>query len=176
MRGAMVRVRLGASAMLASLAMLLATASVAVGHPLHTTITDIGYRRENRALRATIRVFADDFGRAVLGLGAAAAAPAASAVSDSATATYVRAHFTLSGPDGRALPLTVCGVRRSGDLVWICLDAAWEGLPSGIRLLNRMLFELYHDQINIVQANFEGARRSLLFTAGDRAKELNAQR
>lgn len=174
MRDAVVRVRLSLSAVLASLAMLLLSASVAVGHPLHTTITDLGYRREQRALRATIRVFADDFGRAVLGLSASAAAPVARAVSDAAITVYVRGHFTVSGPDGRALPLSVCGVRRSGDLVWVCVDAAWAGEPAGLRLENRMLFELYRDQINIVQATLDGARQSLLFTAGDRSKALKA--
>ena len=55
------------------------------------------------------------------------------------------------------------------------VDAAGDGAPTGLRLLNRMLFELYHDQINIVRANLEGSRRSLLFTAGDGAKRLVAE-
>ena len=172
MRGALVHARIRIGAALVTSAFMLAPASVAFAHPLHTTITEIAYRREGRMVRATIRVFADDFGRVLLHLPATAAAPAASAVTDSAASAYVRAHFSLVGPDGRALPLRWCGVRISGDLVWVCMEAAWDAPLAGVRVLNGMLFDLYHDQINIVQASYDGERSSLLFTKGDAAKAI----
>jgi hypothetical protein len=172
MHGATVRRSVPLAPLLVAGALLIATAAPALGHPLHTTLTEIG-RGDGRTLRATIRVFADDFGRAVLGLGAAAAAPAMDAVSDSAASAYVRAHFTIATPDGRALPLSWCGVRRTGDLVWVCLEAAWSGAMDGMRVHDRMLFELYRDQINIVQASDGGSRASLLFTSGDGPKRIS---
>jgi len=36
----------------------------------------------------------------------------------------------------------------------------------------RLLFDLYEDQINIVQARYEGRRVSLLFSRGDPPKPL----
>lgn len=167
MRRAVVRMRLGVGAMFATWAMLFASVSMAFGHPLHTTITDLVQRRDERVVRATIRIFSDDFGRAVLGLPASAVAPSASAVSDSAAAAYVRAHFSLSQADGRQLPLNWCGVRRSGDLVWLCVEARRDGSLRGLRVHNQLLFELYPDQVNIVQAAWDGGRASLLFTRGD---------
>lgn len=171
-RGTVLRLRMRFATLLASLAMLLASASVAMGHPIHTTITDLGYRRENRTVRATIRVFADDFGRAVLGLGSGAPAPPSAAVADSAAETWVRANFRLSRPDGTAIPLAFCGIRRSGDLVWVCVEAGWTGSLRGMRVENRMLFDLYRDQINIVQAQLDGTRASLLFTRGAAPKPI----
>lgn len=172
MRRAFVRRRASRGALLASWVMLFGSASPALGHPLHTTITDLG-RGGNQTVRATIRVFADDFGRAVLGLRASARAPAESALSDSAAAAYVRAHFTIATPDGRALPLEWCGARRSADLMWVCVHAAWSGPLVGMRIHDRMLFDLYHDQINIVQADDNGRRSSVLFTMGDGPKRLS---
>jgi hypothetical protein len=172
MHGATVRLCARLARLLAACAVLMAAASPALSHPLHTTLTEIG-RGEGRTVRATIRVFQDDFGRAVLGLGAAATAPAASAVSDSAATAYVLAHFAIATPDGRALPLRWCGVRRTGDLVWVCLEAAWSGAMDGMRVHDRMLFELYRDQINIVQAIDGGSRASLLFTSGDGPKRIS---
>lgn len=172
MRNATVRRRARLTRLLAAGAMLIATASPAFGHPLHTTLTEIG-RGDGRTLRATIRVFADDFGRAVLGLGAAAAAPAMDAVSDSVASAYVRGHFTLATAGGRAMPLQWCGIKRTGDLVWVCVEAAWVGPLGGVRVHDRMLFDLFRDQINIVQSSDGGSRSSLIFTAGDGPKRIS---
>lgn len=168
MRGVTLRVRTAMT--LALLAMLRARSVTASAHPLHTTITDLEYRRESRVVRATIRVFQEDFARAAMHVGPDAAPPAA--VGDSAASAYVRTHFGLAGPDGRTLPLAWCGVQRSGDLLWVCVETPWAGPAAGVRVLNRMLFDLYGDQVNIVQARYDGSRASLLFTRGDGAKAL----
>ena len=65
-----------------------------------------------------------------------------------------------------------CGVRRTGDLLWLCLRApSFQGV-SGLRVRVALLFERYADQINIVQASYAGRRAALLFTCGDAAKAL----
>jgi hypothetical protein len=65
-----------------------------------------------------------------------------------------------------------CGIRRTGDLLWLCLRApAAQGL-SGLRVRVALLFDRYADQINIVQATYGGRRVALLFTSGDEAKPL----
>ena len=131
-------------------------------HPLHTTLTQLAYRDADRTVEATVRVFADDF-RAALGGGD---------VTDSAAAAYLRSTFTLADPAGRPLAIAWCGLRRTGDLLWLCLRApSFQGV-SGLRVRVTLLFERYADQINIVQANYAGGRAALLFTRGDAAKAL----
>ena len=131
-------------------------------HPLHTTLTQLAYRDSDHLVEATVRVFADDF-RAALRAD----------VSDSAAVSYLRSTFTLADRDGRPLAIAWCGLRRTGDLLWLCLRAggASQGL-SGIRVRVALLFERYADQINIVQASYAGRRTALLFTSGDAAKAL----
>ena len=141
--------------------LLLAVLAGLTLHPLHTTLTQLAYRDADRAVEATVRVFADDF-RAALGRD----------VTDSAAAAYVRSTFTLADPAGRPLAIAWCGLRRTGDLLWLCLRApSSEGL-SGLRVRVALLFERYADQINIVQASYAGRRAALLFTRGDAAKAL----
>ncbi len=129
-------------------------------HPLHTTLTQLGFDARDRTALITIRVFADDFRAAARG------------ESDSTAFTYVAAGFTLTNADGRALTLAWCGARRTGDLVWLCLRAPAPGGLAGLRVHARLLFDLYEDQINIVQARYEGRRVSLLFSRGDPPKPL----
>ncbi len=142
-------------------------------HPLHTTLTQLTFRPADRAVQISIRAFRDDFRAAVArSVGRGAAAWSAADVPAAAAFAYVRGAVSLSDRQGRPLSLEWCGVERTGDLFWLCLRApAPEGL-SGLRVEVRLLFDLYEDQINIVQASYGGRRESLLFTRGDAPKRL----
>ncbi len=129
-------------------------------HPLHTTLTQLGFDARDRTALITIRVFADDFRAAARG------------ESDSTAFKYVAAEFTLTNEDGRALTLAWCGTRRTGDLLWLCLRAPAPNGLAGLRVHARLLFDLYADQINIVQARYGAQHVSLLFSRGDPPKPL----
>jgi uncharacterized protein DUF6702 len=146
--------------MLRDLAAVLGVTATLVLHPLHTTLTQLEYRAADETVRVTVRAFADDF------------TAAAGGAVDSVAARYLRAVVTLTGRDDRRLPLAWCGLRQTGDLLWLCLQAPAPGGLAGIRIEARQLFERYSDQINIVQANYEGRDVSLLFVRGDRARRL----
>ncbi|HYU00375.1 MAG TPA: DUF6702 family protein [Gemmatimonadales bacterium] len=135
-------------------------AGALVLHPLHTTLTQLSYDAGNRVALITIRAFADDFHAAARG------------VSDSATFAYAAAGFTLTDRDGRGLALEWCGVRRTGDLLWLCLRAPAPGGLAGLRVHARLLFDRFEDQINIVQASYGARRVSLLFSRGDLPQPL----
>jgi hypothetical protein len=130
-------------------------------HPLHTTLTEISYRDADRSVEVSVRAFADDFHAAV-----------GRDLTDSSAFAYLASVLTLSDRSGHVLRLAWCGLRQTGDLLWLCLRAsAPEGL-SGLRVQARLLFERYPDQINIVQASYGRRRASLLFSRGDLAKAL----
>jgi hypothetical protein len=145
---------------------LLATALApqrASAHPLHSTITELAEDHAQGTVRATIRVFADDFGTAVARTHKSG---------DAGSLAYVAAMFGFSDRSGRVLPLRSCGTRRTGDLLWICVEASSaEGLGV-LKVRNGMLSDLFDDQVNVVQGSVGGVRRSLLFTKGDRAKAI----
>lgn len=128
-------------------------------HPQHTTLTQLAWRPADRTVELTIRAFAEDF-QAVAG------------TSDAAMARYLRGAVTLTDRGGRPLPLSWCGVRRTDDLLWLCVRGAVTAGPRGVRVQVRVLFERFPDQINIVQAQVEGRRESMLFAPGDAPREL----
>jgi len=130
-------------------------------HPLHTTLTRLTYNAVDGTVEVAVRAFADDFGRAV-----------GSNVSDSAAYAYLGRTLALTDRGGRALPLAPCGLRRTQDLLWLCLATRAPGGLAGARVHARMLLDLYEDQINIVQASYDGRKVSLLFTRGDNSKPL----
>ena len=141
-------------------------------HPLHSTITELTVDAARGTVRATVRVFADDLGTATLrttrGRRLATNGPAW----DAAILAYATSTFALRDVDGRSLPLRTCGVRRTADLVWLCLEAELGRHARAVLVRNVMLCDLYEDQVNVVQGTVEGARRSLLFVRGDGFKSL----
>ncbi|MDQ6828304.1 MAG: hypothetical protein M3081_05505 [Gemmatimonadota bacterium] len=142
----------------------------AARHPLHTSLTEITYTAIDHRAHITIKLFADDFGNAVARRTSDQMSPRAP-LTDAAMFTYVKSYFTLSGKDGKPVALEWGGSRRTGDLVWITLTAPVPGL-SGVRVHNRLMFDTFNDQANIVQAMYDGSRQSLLFTRDDAPKTL----
>lgn len=155
-----------------AVALTLSMAAPLAAHPLRTTITELTEDRGRGVARATIRVFADDFATAVKRVARNAALPSSGPAWDAASLRYASFAFTFADKSGRALSARSCGVRRTADLLWLCLEVdAVNGL-SALTVRNTMLCDLFEDQVNVVQGTIGGARRSLLFTRGDRVKPL----
>jgi hypothetical protein len=139
----------------------LVTAWALATHPMHTTLTEVSVDRARHVVRATVRVFSDDLARAV----------GHTPVSEAQAIAYASAALPLTA-DGHTVPLKGCGIRTSGDLLWICLEGSFAGDGHALALRDTMLCELFSDQVNIVQVAAGGSKKSLLFTRGDGAKLL----
>ncbi len=135
----------------------LAIVTAMLMHPLHTTMTELTVDRASHTVRATVRVFADDFARA------SRAAPSADA--------YVAKALRLMDGGGAAIALHGCGTRQSGDLLWVCVEGTTRA--TSLQIANSLLCDLFDDQVNIVQVVRGTERRSLLFTRGDGAKKID---
>ncbi len=135
-------------------------ALVAAAHPLHSSVTTVTWRQETRTLELTIRVFTEDLEQALARRGGTACG-------------YVAAAMTLRDAAGNAVPLARCAITDQDDVTWIRLSAAvGDSPPSGLRLANTVLFELFADQINVVQARIGGRSRTVVYTRGDGTKSL----
>ena len=150
------------AAVLIAAAATLAAAREAYSHPLHTTLTEVTVGDDGR-IQVVLRAFVDDFAAAIT--RTPAVAPAATRTpADSAAARYLDARLIVVDDFGRRLPLQIAGLRRTNDLVWVTLRAPAGRAARAMRLTNRVLFERFDDQVNIVQANVGGRRHTVLFT------------
>jgi hypothetical protein len=146
------------------LALLLAPRA-AEAHPIHSSLTEIRHDAAARTLNVSVRVFADDFGVALQRRGGPPRSWEAAAFA------YAATHFILA-EGRRVLPFTWCGARRQGIVVWLCLRAPAPAATGRLVVHNRIHFELFEDQVNVVQATLGGRRQSVLFTRGDGPKPL----
>lgn len=145
-------------------------ATVAVAHPLHTTLAQVRYNPAERSVLVSLRVFADDFDAAVA--QSAQQVPAVGRAAYPALA-YLGTHFALQGPDRRRIPLQFTGTRRQGDVRWIYLCGPAPAGLSGGAARNTLMFDFFSDQVNIVQAEVGKRKQSVLFTRGNGVKRLD---
>lgn len=132
-------------------------------HPLHTTLSELSVSADG-SVQFVLRAFFDDLSGAVV--PRTARASTMSVPPDSAIGRYLSETLVLTDGSGRRSTLTVAATRRTGDLVWVTLRAAGK-IGPGPRLTNRVLFERWADQVNIVQATVGVRRQTLLFTRRD---------
>jgi Domain of unknown function (DUF6702) len=134
-------------------------------HPLHTTLAELSIASDG-GVEIVMRVFLDDFSAAVAGRAGPASTPIATP-QDSSTARYLGQTVLLTDGTGQRVPLVITNVRRTDDLLWITLRAPSVRSVVGARLTNRVLFDRWDDQVNIVQTSVGGRRQTLLFTKRD---------
>jgi hypothetical protein len=158
------------------LAALLITSHSLAAHPLHTSLAELVYDPVAKEIRISVRVFVDDltkaseaYARAKSAAGRASGGPRPA---ESPVLAYARASFLVTDRAGRPLSLASCGAKIIGDLMWLCFHTPAPAGPAGFRVMHRILFDLYADQINIVQASYGGKKSSLLFTRGDGFRRL----
>jgi hypothetical protein len=142
-------------------------------HPLHTSLAEIVYNPAAKEIRVSIRVFVDDLTTATNAYTRAHPMPGTASSVLTPTFAYAVTSFVVIDSRGHRLSFDTCGEKRVGDLMWICLRAPAPSGPVGFRVVHKILFDLYADQINIVQAAYNGKRVSLLFTRGDGFKRLD---
>jgi hypothetical protein len=122
-------------------------------HPLHTTMTEIVH--EGQVITMTVRGFADDL------------TLAAGRSSDSAIAFYLQSRVRLFNKRGSLIAFEWKRTRRAADVVFTTFEGRLNAGLGGSLLVNRALWEVHPDQVNLVQVRGEGRRQSLLFSPND---------
>lgn len=152
-----------------ALVMSLALASPARAHAIHTTHTTVTADAQGYTL--TVRAFADDLSASVARFSRRMP-PADSSVRVPELVSYAAARLTPTSADGRPLAMQSCGVKRMQDAYVLCFRIATTPGTVPLRLGNQMLSELHADQVNIVQCDVAGSRRTNLFTRGRAATAI----
>jgi uncharacterized protein DUF6702 len=147
----------------------LAVGPAALRHPLHTTLTDVVLDPADGAMRLTIRAFADDL-RAAAARHGGTVQPADHPAPDALIAAYVAGAVSVTDSTGRHAAMTWDGTRQTGNLLWMTVRVPSVRTLRGVKLGCALLFEIFDDQVNLVQATDRGRRQTTLFTSGDGRK------
>lgn len=142
---------------------------LAEAHPIHTTLTVVTPARGSATLM--LRVFADDFAT-VVAQHAGKPTPRDSSASNVDAYRYLSTRIRAQTTDGRRLAFVSCGLRRQAEVYWACLRVPMPTDAQHMLLQHQVLTELHDDQVNVVQVESNGARRTMLFTKSSPAASL----
>ncbi len=143
-------------------------------HAYHSSITELRYNAAKKQLELSVKVFTDDFERALsqgqprpVSLTEAGPRPLAAAEA------YFQRTLQLSTPAGARLPLQVLGMQAENDGYWFFCKVPLPGPASGVKLRQTVLLDAFPDQMNIVNVEANGRKQSALFRAGHEQEVLS---
>lgn len=151
-----------------ALAAATARAPRAHAHKFHTSFTEANYNAEAGTLEVTLRTFPDDLEAALRrrAAGTASAGQDKKKEFEERVAAYVAETFQLKTAGGDPVSLTWVGMDAGVDSAWLYFEARLPADHDGLRLRNRFLFDLFDDQINLVNLKTKGRRTALRFERG----------
>ncbi len=132
-------------------------------HPFYVSITSVDYNRDAQRMEISCRIFHDDLEVALKAHGAPEKIdlirPMDKAETDSLLADYLRGHFSLSVND-KPIALHYVGYEIEDDVAWCYLEAKQADPVQRIAIDNRVLFDQFPKQSNIVHVTAYGKRKS----------------
>jgi uncharacterized protein DUF6702 len=140
-------------------------------HKYHTSVTRLEYNAEERSAEITIQTFTDDLEAILTKRAGRTIRLDASKDSGRLVLDYLQSAFELK-VDGAKLELEWVGLEMKGGTAWLYVLTKLPGSLSKASLLNALLFDLFEDQVNIVNVLNSGKKRSLVFRRGGGMQEL----
>ena len=136
-------------------------------HAYHSTITELRYNPAKKQLELSVKVFADDFEKAISQgqpktVSLTEPGPRPLVLADA----YFQRTLQISTVAGARLPLQVLGMQPENDGCWFYCKVPLPGPVAGIKLRQAVLLDAFADEMNIVNMEANGKKQSALFRAG----------
>jgi hypothetical protein len=144
-----------------------AAAAVPAAHKFHTSFTVADYNAPERSLQITLRTFPDDLENALGRRSGKAVHLDRKKETEPLLVAYLQETFQLKNAEGETVKLKWIGMDAGVDSAWLYFEAHLpEGL-AGVELRNGFMFDLYDDQVNLVNVKQGGRKHALTFKNGD---------
>lgn len=141
-------------------------------HKFHASFARMNYNNQEQSLEITLRLFADDLENILskranrhIHIGKTEDAP-------HLTLAYLQESFELRGRDGRIKQLQWIGMEPEVDTVWIYIETKVREDVGELSVRNRILFDLFDDQLNVMHISYNGTAADLVFKPGDKFKAI----
>ena len=142
-------------------------------HAYHSAITELRYNPAKKQLELSVKVFTDDFEKALSQgqpkpVSLTEAGPRPLVTADA----YFQRTLQFSTTAGAKLPLQLLGMQAENDGYWFYCKVALPGPVAGVKLRQAVLLDAFPDQMNIVNIEANGKKQSALFRAGHEQEVL----
>lgn len=133
-------------------------------HAFHTSISEIEFNAKEKTIEASIRVFSDDFEKALMKEnGGVKIIGLSKEKLILLTENYLKKHFGLLNAQRQRKTSNYVGQEIEGDATWLYLEIPFNEKIEGCAFQNDILFEVFDDQTNLINFKYNNTKSSLLF-------------
>jgi hypothetical protein len=144
----------------------------AQAHPYHTSIGEMHYNPKSQSLEISLKVFTDDLEKSLSETVKKPVILSQKAEIKNQIAILLKNSFAIEQA-GKALPQQFIGLEAEKDTYWLYLEVKVKPeLLSELKIRNQLLMETFPDQMNILNLEIKGQKKTLLFRAEDYRKSL----
>lgn len=142
-------------------------------HDFHTSITRMDYNAKEKSFEVSIRVFTDDL-ESVLSKenGGQKFSVLNNDKNDPYVEKYIRKHFAIVTTAKQKKPYLYIGKEQEADATWIYVEIPCSEAITGFSLQNSIMLDVFDDQVNLVNFNYQGQKKSYIFKNEDKVLPL----
>lgn len=140
-------------------------------HAFHTSITQIDYNSKAKTYEISVRLFSDDFAKAIDTENKTRNTKIEDGdKNDAVVSAYVLKHFSIISPQNKRATFKYIGKENEDLATWVYLEIPAESLTTGSKIQQNCLMELFDDQVNILNYRKGEERKTLIFDAKNKVK------
>ena len=143
-----------------------------IPHEFHTSLAQVHYNKSNQSFEVTLRVFTDDLETALTLMDNNNKITIDAPQADKLIEQYLTKNLIFFDKQNQRKALTFIGKEVEVDVTWIYAEISVADLPSGMRLQNSVLTELFSDQVNIVNFKYLSTIRTFMFKPNETIQSL----
>ena len=132
-------------------------------HDFHTSIAEIEYNSKSRAFEVSLRVFIDDFEKALGALSGQKEVLDETDDHHDLIMKYLQQKFYIVNRRGKKKAMNFIGKEFKVDAMWLYIEIPYRESLRKAKFNNSILMEHFDDQVNIVNLKYKGKKESFLF-------------
>ncbi len=158
--------------LLAVLATALLSARSLARHDFHTSLTQMQFNPKEKAFEISVRLFTDDLEKALSRESGQKIQISPKPDTDPLIEKYLRKHFSLIDTRKQRRTFTYVGHEAEGDANWVYLEMPVDGALKTAEMQQDILMDLFDDQVNLVNLQVNGERKTYVFRKSQPVQEV----
>ncbi len=142
-------------------------------HDFHASVTQMQYNPKERSFEISIRIFTDDFEKALSEASHSRVNLETNPKADELIEKYILSHISYVNPQKQTRPLKYVGHEVEADANWIYLEMPYAEPFRGGLLKQNVLMELFDDQVNMVNIQYQGQKKTFVFRKNQPVQDVS---
>lgn len=146
--------------------------STTSAHTFHTSLARVEYNKQEELVEITIQLFTHDLVKTLSRRTGRVIVPDKTKDIEKLTFDYVREKFMLKNSKGEIKQLNWVGMKQETETTWVYVETKMSEGLSNASIQNKLFFELFSNQANLVHLKFDDRKADLIFKPGDGFKVI----